>query len=87
MRWQEVGKEVDGCDEVAPGGQHHEVDSVEVLFAAEAAAQVGMGIDGGQGLTAARADEAEPPFAAFAGPVQMFGDDTFQRNLIAQTIQ
>jgi hypothetical protein len=64
---------VDGLDEVAPGGQHHEVNGVEVLFAAEAAAQIGLEIDGSQRLTATRADEAEPSIAAFAGPVQTFG--------------
>ena len=45
------------------------------------------GLKAGQGLTATRADEREAPFAAFAGPVQMFGDDPFQGNLVAQTIQ
>ena len=77
---------MDGFDEVTLGGQHHEVDGVEVLFAAEAAAQIGLGIDSGQGLTATRADEREAPFAAFAGPVEMFGDNPFQGNLVAQTI-
>ena len=47
---QEVGEELHGGDEVAPRGQHHEVDGVEVFFASETAAQVGAGIDGGQGL-------------------------------------
>ena len=54
---QEVGEKVDSLDEVTSGGQYHEVDGVEVLFAAEAAAQIGSGIDGGQGLAATRADE------------------------------
>ena len=75
---QQVGEEVNGLHEVAPGGQHHEVDSVEVLFAAEAAAQIRAGVDGGQRLAATGADEAEPPLPAFAGPVQMIGDDTLQ---------
>jgi len=35
---QQVGKEVDGIDEVALGGQHHKVDGVEVFPATEAAA-------------------------------------------------
>ena len=69
-RGQEVTEEVDGLDEVALSGQHHEVDGVEVLFAAEAAAQVGSGIDGGLGLAATRTDEQETPVAAFAGPVE-----------------
>ena len=85
--WQEVGEELHGGDEVAPRGQHHEVDGVEVFFASETAAQVGAGIDGGQGLAAARADEAEASFTVFAGPVQMVGDDPLQRNLVPQTIQ
>ena len=84
---QEVGEELHGGHEVAARGQHHEVDGVEVLFAAEAAAQVGAMIDGSQGLAAARADEAEASFTAFAGPVQMVGDDSLQRNLVPQAIQ
>ena len=86
-RRQEVGEEVDGLDEVTLGGQHHEVDSVEVLFTAEAAAQIGLGIDGGQRLTATRADEAETSLPAFAVPVQMVGDDTLQGDLVPQAIE
>ena len=60
--------------EVPPGGQHHEVDGVEVLFAAEAAAQIGAWVDGRQGLAATGADEHEATVPAFAGPVQLLGE-------------
>ena len=73
---QEVGEELHGGDEVAARGQHHEVDGVEVFFAVKAAAKIRLGIDGGQRLAAARADEAEAFFAVFAGPVQMVGNDS-----------
>jgi hypothetical protein len=78
---------LDGRDEVAVGGQHDEVDGVKVLFTAEATAQIGLRINGGQRITATWTDEAEPFFPTLAGPVQMVGNDTFQRNLIPQTIQ
>ena len=34
-----------------------------------------------------RADEEEPAFAAFAGPLQVFGDDPLQGNLVPQAKQ
>jgi hypothetical protein len=77
---------VDGVDEVALGGQHDEVDGVEVLLGAEAAAQVGTGVDGGERLAAARADEGEPSLPAFARPVQVVGDETFQGDVVPQAI-
>jgi hypothetical protein len=43
---QEVGEEVDGLAKGAAGGQHHEVDGVEVLLASEAASDVRSGVDG-----------------------------------------
>ena len=41
---EKIGQEVDGGNEVASGGEHDEVDGVEVLFAAEAPAEIGLGM-------------------------------------------
>ena len=77
---------MDDVDEVALGGQHDEVDGAVVLLAAEAAPRVGTGVDGGERLAAARADEGEPSLQAFAGAVQVVGDETFQGNVFPQAI-
>jgi hypothetical protein len=75
---------VDGFDEVPSGGLHGEVDGVEVLFATETATQVGLRVDGRLGFVATRADELEPAFAAFNGPLKVLSDGPLQGNLVPQ---
>ena len=65
---------MDGGNEVASGGEHDEVDGVEVLFAAEAPAEIGLGMDGGERLAATWTDETETTVPVFAGPVEVLGD-------------
>ena len=53
----------------------------------EAATQVGLRVDGRLRFAAARADEQEPAFAAFAGPLQVLRDGPFQGDVVPQAEQ
>jgi len=65
-------EEVDSGDKVVALDRHHHIDGIQAGLAVEATGEVGPRIDGGEDLAAARTEEAEPPFAALVGPVELW---------------
>ena len=66
VKVEPVFEQCDGGEEGVAEG-HEQVDVIEVLPAVEAVGEVVAGIDGGSHFAAAWAEEAEIPFAHFAG--------------------
>ena len=81
---QELVKEGNGLEEVCASFEHGEVDGVEVLLAAEAACEVGLGIGGGMELVATRAEEAEAAVGDLPGELEDVGNEEANGDLISQ---
>jgi hypothetical protein len=82
-----VGFEVlDGGDEVNFADQHHEVDGIEVLLTAEAAAEIGVGVDGGEELAATGTEEAETAFSRFVRPLEL-DQQVRDGNFVSQAVE
>jgi hypothetical protein len=63
-------QELDGSDEIILFDEHHQIDRVEVDFAAKAAAQVSPLVDGGKRFAALGANETDSLVAHFVRPLQ-----------------
>ena len=80
----EQSEGLDGLDEGALVDEHDHVDRVEVLPASEAAAEVGVRIDGGIELRAERTLEAKVSFGDLGRPFKDLADQVVDGDVVAE---